>query len=453
MPLGPPGSASPGSQSEAPQGHALVLTLLLSGCVLYTMGNGLSSTLLGVRGDIEGWDGALLGVIMSGFSLGYIVGTLFAPRAIRQSGHVRAFAAAASALSIITIAYALLVDAPTWFVLRVIHGVCYAVLGLVAESWLNAAATTRTRGRIFGLYSMLVMLAFTLSQALLVAADPSEFVLFALVSILISASLVPLTLSGVDAPRDISVSRLSFTRIYRVSPVGAVGCFVTGVIAGGAFGLGGVYARRVGLDQQGISLFMAALFAGGMLLVWPVGWLSDRLDRRWVIAVAGLLGGSASIGVGLIGGGLGLWPLVVANLVFGALILPIYALCVAHSNDFVDRSELVGLAAGLLMVFAIGQVVGPLAGGWMMDLLGPGGLYALFAVILIPFGTFTLLRLGRGRKPDLAQVAPFVNTPRTTYMASALDPRAEPVFNDGREETEQDGDRDQHGASDTDRRD
>ncbi|MCB9958938.1 MAG: MFS transporter [Rhodospirillaceae bacterium] len=416
-------------------GQAVVLGLLLSGCVLYTLGNGLHSTVLGVRGDIEGWGASLLGLIMAGFSLGYVAGTLLAPRAIRQSGHVRAFAAAASVLSIVTIGHALLVDPGAWFVLRVIHGVCYAVLGLVAESWLNAAATRQTRGRVFGLYAMLVLLAFMISQLLLALADPSDFVLFALVSILISASLVPLTLSGVDAPRDIPVSRMTFRRVFEVSPVGAVGCFTSGVVFGASFSLCAVYARQVGMDQHGISLFMAGLYTGGMIMVWPIGWLSDRMDRRIVIATAAILAGILALVLALAGGSMGGWGLIVANMLFGTLMTPNYALCVAHSNDFVERSDLVGLAAALLLIYAVGQVLGPLAAGLLMDWAGPSGLYLLSATIMAAFGAFTLWRLMVGRKPDPAQVEPFVDTPHTTFMASTLDPRGVP---EGESETAED---------------
>ncbi|MCA8909772.1 MAG: MFS transporter [Rhodospirillaceae bacterium] len=417
-------------------GQAMVLGLLLSGCVLYTIGNGLHSTVLGVRGDIEGWGSTLLGIIMAGFSIGYMAGTVLAPRAIRQSGHVRAFAAAASMLSIVTIAHAIVVDPAVWFALRLVHGVCYAVLGLVAESWLNAAAAPGTRGRVFGLYAMLVLLSFMASQVLLVVADPSDFVLFALVSILISASLVPLTLSGVDAPRDIPVSRMSFRRVFEVSPVGAVGCFTSGVVFGASFSLCAVYARQVGMDQHGISLFMAGLYTGGMLMVWPIGWLSDRMDRRIVIAAAAILAGVLALVVALAGGSMGSWGLIIANMLFGTLMTPNYALCVAHSNDFVDRAELVGLAAALLMIYAVGQVLGPLAAGLLMDWTGPSGLYLLAAAVMAAFGTFTLWRLAVGRKPDPAQVEPFVDTPRTTFMASTLDPRGAPEGEDDGAEPE-----------------
>ena len=154
------------------------------------------------------------------------------------------------------------------------------------------------------------------------------------------------------------------------------------------------------------------------------------MDRRWVIVAVSILAAASAGVLAFAGAEMGLWGLTLAHLAFGALSMPVYALCVAHANDFVDRSELVGLAAGLLMAFAIGQVIGPLAAGTVMDVLGPGGLFGFIGVVMAGFGLFTAWRLRVGRKPDPAQVDPFVNTPRTTFVATGLDPRAEPMFDD-----------------------
>lgn len=424
-----PLDAKSGAAGRTPGRAALIssdatreLAVLLLGIALLVLGNGLQGTLLGVRAAAEGFSQEVIGLIMSAYFAGFVAGSLIGPGLIRRAGHIRVFAALASLASMATLGHVLVIDPWSWGLLRALNGAAYAVLVMVAESWLNVTATRRTRGRILAVYGLVMLGAWSGSQWLLLIADPTGFALFCLVSILISASLIPLSLSRAQAPRDVTPDRVKLGRLFAISPLGAAGSFLAGLAMSAFWGLGAVFAQGIGLDDRGTAAFMAATLAGALALQWPVGYLSDRFDRRSVIAGVCLAAVIVSLGLFVLAP-TDLAVLIPGGFLFGGLGIPIYALCLAHANDYIDREEVVPASSALLLVYGAGSMIGPFLCGLLMGRIGPQALFLFTAIGLAAIVAFALARmLIRPPVPQTEQV-PFVAVPRTTHVSSDLDPR------------------------------
>ena len=265
--------------------HAIgaVLTLLI-GVAVILAGSGLLGTLLGVRGQLEGMSTSMLGWIMSGYFAGFVTGTFWVPRLIRRIGHIRAFSALASLASVATLLHGLYVHPVPWLLLRFAAGLCIVGLYIAIESWLNEQTTNEERGHVFSAYMTTTLLGLGLGQLLLLTGDASRLELFALASVLLSLGLVPVAMTRVSEPQLVEAARLGLRKLYSISPLGVVGCVFSGLGAGSFWGLGPVFAAELGMDSGLVALFMALTILGGMLMMWPVGRLSDRMERRRVLA-------------------------------------------------------------------------------------------------------------------------------------------------------------------------
>jgi len=262
---------------------ATLLALLL-GFGLMQMGNTLQATLLSVRGGSEGFSPAQIGAVGSGFWVGVVIGSLRCGKVIQIVGHIRAFVALGAIASTAPLLHLLLIDPLAWVLTRALTGFCFAGLFIVVESWLNSAATEETRGQILSIYAMTGLLAGIVGQLLLPATDPAGFRAFCIVAIIIAFALVPIALTRASAPAyEGGGARISIRGLYRQSPFGIVAAFLCGVATSAFFTLGPVFAQRRDLDTGGVAVFMASGTLGGFLMAWPLGWLSDRLDRRLVI--------------------------------------------------------------------------------------------------------------------------------------------------------------------------
>jgi MFS family permease len=266
---------------------------LLLGLGLLMLGTGLQGTLLGLRASLEGFPTTITGIVMSGYFAGFMLGALVVPPLVRNVGHVRVFAALASLASALVLLHSVFIFALTWFALRVLSGMCMAGLVLITESWLNDIATNRTRGQLLSVYIVVMMGGMGLGQLLLILADLRGFELFVLVSVLISCALVPMLLNAGRTPEFSAPAPISTRALYRASPLGIIGSFSTGIAQGSLFGMGAVFGNLIGLSVTEVSLFMTVFALGAVALQWPIGWLSDRFDRRKVIvtttAVSALL--------------------------------------------------------------------------------------------------------------------------------------------------------------------
>ena len=370
--------------------------VLLLGFGILMLGDGLQSTLLGVRASLEGFPTAITGIIMSTFYLGFLAGALYSPRYVERVGHIRVFGALASVASASVLIHGIVVTPLAWSLLRLVSGFCLAGLYVVAESWLNDRASNRTRGQLLSVYMVVSYVGYAGGQLLLNAADPKGLELFVLTSVLISFALVPLLLSAGPAPKFSSQATLSLKKLYRISPLGVVGALATGMASAALFGFGPVYAESSGLSVSQISFFMTAMLAGCTVLQWPIGRLSDALDRRLVITVVTFLAAAAAVAAVYVAA-LSTLQLLVLIAVLGGLSIPLYSLCVAHANDYLEPEQMVAASSGLVLASGVGAILGPITASLSMSLLGPGGFFWWLAVIHVAMGLFAVVRMLKRR--------------------------------------------------------
>lgn len=356
---------------------------LLFGIGLLLTGNGLVGTLLGVRGGMEGFSTSMLGLIMAGYFAGFVGGTFIVPRMIRGVGHVRTFAALASLCSITVLLHGLYPIAIIWVAARAAAGVCIVGIYIVIESWLNEQTSNEQRGHIFSAYMTTTLLGLGVGQLLLLAGDIGTLELFALASVLMSVGLIPVALTRVPEPPIVEAHRLGLGKLYETSPLGVVGALFAGVATGAFWGLAPVMAAGIGLDPGGISAFMALTILGGVIMMWPIGRLSDRFDRRTVLAWVCLFAGAGALGAfWLIG--IDTRLVLLGGLLYGATGFSMYALSASHTNDHIDAEHMLEAASSLQLLYGIGAIVGPLAAGILMQSTTP-------AVLLLFMGAAALV--------------------------------------------------------------
>ena len=383
------------------------------------LGIGLQGTLLGLRASLEGFPTTVTGLIMSAYFAGFLGGSLVAPKLVARVGHIRVFAALASLASIAALVHALFVEPLTWGMMRLGSGFCVAGLTVVAESWLNRSSNNETRGQLISVYMIVTLVGFAGGQLLLNVADPRAFELFVLVSILVSFALVPILLSVAPAPSLIAPVHVGLKKLYAISPLGVVGCLCTGMADGAFFGMGAVYAEALGLSVAQISYFMGLALLGGILLQWPIGFLSDAFDRRTVLAVVTFLtAGTAIAAVPLAMTSVtGLFVIVT---LFGGLYLPMYSLCLAHTNDYLDAQQMVAASGGMVLVFGIGASLGPSLAAGAIALFGSNGFFGFLAAVHIAIGGFALYRMLKRTAKPLAEQDPTVPIPFSASPLSAI---------------------------------
>ncbi len=363
---------------------------LLLGIVLIMLGNGMHFTLIGLRGGIEGFSAAELAIVTSGYFVGFLSGARLTPLLIRRVGHVRVFAALGSFVSAGLIAFPLLAEPWAWTVLRLILGFCMSGVYVTAESWLNDAATNETRGKVLSAYMIAQTLGIIGAQYLLTLGDAAAATLFIGASILVSISFAPILLSVSRVPAAELARPMPLRELFRGSPLGTVGIFLLGGVYATQAGMGAVFGSQIGLSADQIALFVAMLFAGALLFQYPIGWLSDRVDRRRLIfAVAGL--GAAACALGWLAD-CGLWPLMAAAFMAGGMTTPLYSLFLAYTNDFLSTEDMPAASGGLVLIFGVGAILGPLASGWAMERFGP---FAFWLVLSLTFAVMALYALYR----------------------------------------------------------
>jgi len=268
---------------------------LLLGMMLLMLGNGLQGTLLGVRGEIEGFSTFEMSLVMSAYFIGFLGGSRLAPDMIRRVGHVRVFAALGSLISAVLILYPALANAEAWMVGRIIIGFCFSGVYVTAESWLNNSATNETRGQALSLYMIVQMIGIVAAQGVLLLGDPSGYILFIIPSVLVSIAFAPILLSITPTPAFDTTKPMSLKKLYEVSPLGVVGMFLLGGVFSAQFGMAAVYGGKAGLSIGQISLFVSAFYVGALIMQYPLGFVSDRMDRRVLIFLTAALGGVASV--------------------------------------------------------------------------------------------------------------------------------------------------------------
>lgn len=364
---------------------------LLLGILLLMVGNGLQGTLLGVRGEIEGFSTLQISIVMSAYFAGFLGGSRAAPELIRRVGHVRVFAALGSLISAALILFPAITEPWAWTILRFILGFCFSGVYVTAESWLNNAASNENRGKALSVYMIVQMTGVVAAQGILVLGDPSGFVLFIIPSVLVSIAFAPILLSISPTPAFDTTKPMSLLALYNVSPLGCVGMFLLGGIFSAQFGMAAVYGIQSGLSVGQISTFVATIYIGALVFQYPIGWMSDRMDRRFLILVVAILGGAAAMaGVFLAGS---YTSLLAVAFVVGGVSNPLYSLLIAYTNDFLEHDDMAAASGGLIFINGLGAIAGPVITGWLMGVIGPGGFWLFMSVLMLVMSLYAAYRM------------------------------------------------------------
>ena len=387
---------------------------LMLGMLLLMLGNGLQGTLLGVRGSLEQIDPSTMGYVMSAYFIGFLGGSRAAPYMLRRVGHIRVFAALGSLVSAAFILYAAVVDPIAWLLLRLLVGFCFSGIYVVAESWLNHATPNETRGQALSLYLIVQMLGIVLGQLLLNVADPGGYDLFVLITVLVSVSFAPILLSASPAPVHETTAALSIKELIAASPLACFGTLMLGGVFATLFGMAPIYATQSGFSIAQVSYFITAIYLGGMLFQYPIGWLSDRYDRRWLIIGVSALCASAAI-AGLLLGNSYIGLLLIAFII-GGMSNPLYSLLLAYANDYMEVDQMAATSGGLLFINGLGAMSGPIVVGYAMSELGNHWFFITIAGLMSIICFYGIYRVTQ-RSYDIApeDAAPHVlMTSRTT---------------------------------------
>ena len=398
------------------------LAALLVAAALLSAGAGLQTTLLALRGQAEGFPVWVVGLLLSSYSVGFMAGCLHLPRVIREVGHIRVFAALAAITAAVALLYMLILHPGAWLVFRAVNGFCLAGLSMVIESWLNDRAENANRGRLLAVYRVVDLGAVTIGQMMLILADPAKHTLFAIISIFVSLALVPVSLTRTGAPAKVLEIKLDLKRLYSVSPLAVATTFGVGLANAAYWALAPVFARTVGLATSDVALFMTAAIVAGALAQYPVGWLSDRVDRRGVLIATTMLASLASLSLAYAGEAHSLLLFAAAAL-YGCTAMPMYGLAVAHANDSATRGEFVQISSGLLLSYSAGAVLGPLVGGLAMTRFGPQALFIYTGIVQGSLVLFGIYRMTQRRTRPVAERAEFASIAATPPDGALLDPR------------------------------
>jgi MFS family permease len=392
---------------------------LFLGMMLLMLGNGLQGTLLGIRGAIEGFSPNTMAWVMSGYFVGFLGGSRMAPEMIRRVGHVRVFAALASFVSACLILYAAVPNVYVWMGLRVLIGFCFSGVYVVAESWLNDSATNETRGQTLSVYLIVQMIGIVAAQGILNFADPGGYTLFIISSVLVSISFAPILLSISPAPMFQATKPMSFKQLFDASPVAVVCTFLLGTIFSALFGMSAVYGTEKGLDVGTITLIVAMIYIGGMLLQYPIGWVSDRMDRRKLIIYLTVFG-SVSMALAPFFTG-NIYMLMVLMFIVGGISNPLYSLYLAYMNDYLEPEDMASASGGLIFINGLGAIGGPFLVGWMMTTYGADSYFIYLAVLLGLSALWAIIRSRVRDAPGVKETGAYAPVaPGTTAIAVEL---------------------------------
>ena len=389
---------------------------LLLGMMLLMVGNGLQGTLLGVRGGAEGFSPLEMSIVMSGYFVGFLGGSRLTPELIRRVGHVRVFAALGSFISAVMVLYPTFLDPTAWTVGRIVMGFCFSGVYVTAESWLNNSTTNETRGQTLSVYMIVQMLGIVGAQGLMLIPDASGFALFVLASVLVSVSFAPILLSISPTPAFEATKPMSLRQILKASPLGCVGMFLLGGVFSAQFGMAAVYGTEAGLSVAQISLFVAMFYIGATVVQYPLGWLSDRMDRRLLILIASVIGGVGAALAMTMGGN---YPMLLTGaFLIGGMSNPLYSLLIAYTNDFLAHEDMAAASGGMVFINGLGAIAGPLITGWIMGMLGAPGYFVIIGVLLFALAGYAGWRMTRRPARPVTETSHYAPVHPTSSMVT-----------------------------------
>lgn len=373
---------------------ALIWTITAATTLLQA-GNGLLQAVMPLRMQAEGLSVSAIGIVAAAYGLGFSTGCLLAPAFIRHVGYIRAFASLAAMVAVLVLAMTQAHSTPTWVILRGLTGVTLACIFTVTDGWISARATSSHRGRILSIYMIATKIALMLSPLGIGFGDIRTDGLFMAVSAAITLSLLPIAATSTKEPPAPVGVKIDVRYLFALAPSAVVGSFVVGLVNGPVIAITPVFGVSIGLSQERAAALLFALQAGSLVLQWPLGWLSDRADRRYVIA--GLAAGTSLVSILILfASARGAQDVILWSFAaWGGLALCIYSVCVAHACDIVDPGRIVSTVGTLLFAWAAGVTIGPLFGAVAMEVLGPEGLFIYSAAASLGLVAFIILRIGR----------------------------------------------------------
>jgi len=399
---------------------------LFFGFALISLAHGLQGTLIGVRAVVEGFSFISTGFIVAGYYVGYLTGSIVIPIFLKRVGHIRVFAALASLASIAILLHSVFIEPYMWFFIRILTGISLAGIFVIMESWLNDKSTNKTRGQILSIYMIITFVFLGMGQFLLNLSDPAKVDLFILVSILLSLALLPILLSVSEAPNITNPKTFSLKKLFIISPLGFVGAFFTGLAHSAILGYGAVFATAKGFGIFEISIFMVIVTSFGALFQWPIGYISDKIDRRIILIAVTLIASALSLFI-VASSYISLIVFFLLLAIYSGMSLPMYSLTIAHINDFLQQNEIIGASSAFAILVGLGAICGPITASFFMNIIGPDGFFIYLFIVHGLLGLFGLYRVAKRSKPaDLeSQYTPL---PRNISAAGMeLTPIAEPL--------------------------
>lgn len=388
---------------------------LFAALMLLMMGNGLIGVLIGVRSELEGFSTTTTGLVMAAYFGGFLAGSQVSPKIMARVGHIRVFAGLASLVATTALIHAVWVAPFSWVLLRLVFGFAMAGLYVVVESWLNDAVTNENRGRVMAVYMVVAMGGLALGQISLGFGNPLEQTLFLVAGAMMAIAIAPVSLSVNTAPEFYPPPPVKAREIWETAPVGVITGIGAGVANGALLGMAGVYATQVGLSNTRTAVFVGAAALGSVLLQWPIGHMSDRMDRRKAILFVTF----AAVVVGGIGATLpadGLGPIGVM-LLLGGFSFPMYSLALSHVVDVLPRGRAVTGSVAIVFLTGVGAVFGPLFASVVMTVMGPDGFFWSIAVVHGAIGLFGIYRLLQRPVIEDLTPQPYVAVPaRSTFV-------------------------------------
>ena len=392
-------------------------TPLLLSTVFLLMGVSLLHTHIALEGRTLGFSVAMIGVLTSAYYAGFLVGTYTVPRLTHRIGQIRTFAFCTALVAMVVLVQALVPAYGVWLVLRVLQGLLLVGLYAIIESWLNAAAEPAHRSSVFAVYMMVNLGASAVAQQFL-RVGGEGFVLFCMVAILFCAASLPVAATRQPQPQVHSMPRVQIKRLFRVAPTALVSALISGLVLGAFWGLLPLYAAARGLGAEGIGTYMSVAIAGGVVLQWPLGRFSDRIDRRLALSLISALAALAALANLFLPTAGGAAAMVVI-FAFGGMSFTLYPIAVAHLVDYLHRDELLSASSTVLLVNGIGSAVGPLLAGALMNLVTPQLLFVWFAVLDGILAAYALYRFTQ-RKREVTLDDNFVPLVTTTPTSLEL---------------------------------
>lgn len=399
------------------------LSALMISAAILLAGSGLHGTLAAVRANLEGFSLIAIGVVMAGYYAGFIFGCLTTSEMVRRVGHIRVFAALAAIAAASNLIFAIEVNEPLWFFLRFVVGFAFAGLYMIIESWINDRATNENRGQVLAVYRFVDFGAITVGQYMLLLADPNGYVLFSLVAILIALSSVPVALTRIESPDPPAHASLNLKRLISVSPLAVAGFVAVGLSNSAFWAMSPVFVQELGYGSSTVANFMGVAIIAGALAQWPLGYLSDVIDRRSVLLLVTL--GAMLSGLGLAWTAeMGLAYLFAGAVGYGVFAMAIFGLAAAHANDHADPADFVSVSGGLLLVYGVGSIFGPLVAPVAMTIFGAPALFAYTAIAHLGLLMFGLYRITRRSALPEGEQEDYVYAKPSTPAVFEFDPRA-----------------------------